>query len=148
MRWDAEVERVLREWMAAGRCDDVAAIATIFSDQPSLFVIDERAFVIELVGWARSCGEAVSQRIEAALFASMSTGVRVRSRGEGNPIDLRLRDGGREVVAGLRAAGSGSSRAADFFSAVQARAEADLNSEVQRAEELHQVSEMEDWDYD
>lgn len=144
MLWDNEVERAIREWMDAGKCEEVALVDALLSDQPSLFVVDHRDFLTDLLIWARGCRPEERERIERALLTSTLRTIQARRRGEVNELDLRLRDQARGIAEELARGAADRRPAAAFFETVASEAEHRLASATQRDE--RSVAEELEWE--
>lgn len=130
IRWDAEVERTLHEWMADGRCDDIVALHRWFAGQPPLFVIEHRAFVAKLIGWLdeHTCGGR--EGVENAFLRLVSGGIRMRSGRGPNELDSQLREGARSAIQEMGLDSNGA--ATRFFNAVESEAAQRLANERER----------------
>lgn len=134
IRWDAEVERTLHEWMADGRCDDIVALKKWFAGQPPLFVIEHQTFVAKLFAWLddQNCGGR--GEIESAFLRSVSGGIRMRSGRSPNDLDSQLRLGARSAIQEMGLDSNGA--AARFFHTVESEAAQRLVNEKERDERV------------
>jgi len=144
MLWDKEVEEAIREWMNAGKWEEVALVDVLLADQPSLFVLTHRDFVTDLLIWARSCQAKERERIESALLASTYRTIEARRRGEVNQVDVRLRDEARTIAQELARGGTDRRSAVAFFETVAKEAERRLASVTERDERA--FAEQLEWD--
>jgi hypothetical protein len=146
INWDPEVERVVRAWMAAGQCGDVAALAPFFEQQVPGFVFTHRQFVDDLLAWTEGCAGPERERLISALAHSPFHRPYVRTVGAPSPHYVQFEVDARQLAHEYRAAGHHS--AARFYEGIAREAEQRIAEEVARDRRSEDPRAAEDWDDD
>jgi hypothetical protein len=122
--------QVLREFVDARDEAHVLGAARLLTEAPNRFVLDQVPFVVEVLATAHRLDADCLSQVESALWGSAFGGVRMRTPGEPDPEDTRLRDRARELAMVLPL---GPARS--FYRRLARDAEANIADDLRRDDE-------------
>jgi transcriptional regulator with XRE-family HTH domain len=123
--YDVEVQTVLLELLRSSDLEKVRVASALLSKAERDFVVENSGFIAEAVATAQLCDPEQSRLIYAGLHGSATFGEHIRTVGDDDPVDIKLRDIAKDFA---RRQTSGSALAA-FYEEVAARATRRLESE-------------------
>lgn len=122
--------QALREFPDTRDEAHVLAVGRLLREAPNRFVLDQVPFVVEVLAVAHGLSADCQSQVESALWASAFGGVRMRTPGEPDSEQVRLRDRAHELATTLP---PGPARS--FYRRLARDAEANIADDLRRDDE-------------
>jgi hypothetical protein len=136
--WDAELDRIVRRWIAAGDCERLRFSATLFGQLPRTFIVTDHTLVGALLSAMDRCPPGSRSLIEQALErAAFGNDFVVRTVGEPHPVTASIAEKSDALAAQFEE--NGHHVAASFYLRIAQRAREEIATDQRRDDETRRM---------